>query len=192
MSCPEKPLIRAEVRLRLAEMDVLARAEASANAVALLMSQPLWQNARCILAYLPLADELDISPAVEAALHSGKTVALPRFNPAAGRYEPAEYKGETLERKKHGVREPDSAAPEVPLNRLDLLLVPGVAFDWSGRRLGRGLGYYDRLLAGVTGMKCGVAMDEQMIQVLPSEPHDIAMDLIVTPTRWADLSARGH
>lgn len=192
MSCPEKPLVRAEVRLRVAELDQLARAEASARAVDLLLSQPIWQKARCVLVYLPLADELDIGPAVEAGLHSGKCLALPRFNAAKGHYEFAEYCGETLERKQFGIREPEASAPEVPSNRLDLLLVPGVAFDWSGRRLGRGKGYYDRLLAGVTGMKCGVALDEQMVQELPAEPHDIAMDLILTPTRWVDLSPDGH
>lgn len=184
--------MRAKVRLRVAEMDPLARAEASARAVELLLRQPLWQKARCVLLYLPLKDELDVSAAVEAALHAGKCVALPRFNPAAGAYEAAEFRGEVLERKQFGVREPDQSAPKVPLNRLDLLLVPGVAFDWSGRRLGRGKGFYDRLLAGVTGMKCGVAWDQQMVRELPAEPHDITMDLMLTPSRWAELPARGH
>jgi 5-formyltetrahydrofolate cyclo-ligase len=79
----------------------------------------------------------------------------------------------------------------VPLNQLDFLLVPGVAFDRSGRRLGRGKGFYDRLLAGVTGMKCGVAWDEQIVHELPAEPHDIAMDLMLTPSRWADCRLAG-
>ncbi|HTG44362.1 MAG TPA: 5-formyltetrahydrofolate cyclo-ligase, partial [Verrucomicrobiae bacterium] len=80
---------------------------------------------------------------------------------------------------------------EAPLNRLDFVLVPGVAFDSTGRRLGRGRGFYDQLLAGVTGIKCGVALDEQIVEKLPTEAHDIAMDYILTPTRWL-VTQRGE
>ena len=71
-----------------------------------------------------------------------------------------------------------------PLNRLDLVLVPGVAFDAQGRRLGRGKGFYDRLLAKVRGHKCGVAFDVQIVSGLPEEPHDVRVDSILTPSRW--------
>ena len=70
------------------------------------------------------------------------------------------------------------------LNSLDLVLVPGVAFDLHGRRLGRGKGYYDQLLAGVCGTTCGVAFDEQIVREVPLEPHDVLMNCILTPTRW--------
>ena len=76
----------------------------------------------------------------------------------------------------------------VALNRLDLALVPGLGFDARGHRLGRGKGHYDRLLAGFTGMKIGVAFDFQIVTEVPREPHDIALDAVVTPTRW--LQAR--
>jgi 5-formyltetrahydrofolate cyclo-ligase len=191
MTGADKPTTRAEIRRRLAGIDAQARAEASGRAAELLLKQPVWQKACCVLLYLPLKDELDLSAAVEAALRSGKTVALPRYHPGGGVYHAAEYRGEPLERKQFGVREPDLSAPEVPLNQLDFLLVPGVAFDRSGRRLGRGKGFYDRLLAGVTGMKCGVAWDEQIVHELRAEPHDIAMDLMLTPSRWADCRLAG-
>ena len=70
------------------------------------------------------------------------------------------------------------------LNRLDLVLVPGVAFDLNGRRLGRGKGYYDRLLAEFEGWTCGVAFDQQVVEAVPSEPHDMRLTCLVTPTRW--------
>ncbi|MBP9903534.1 MAG: 5-formyltetrahydrofolate cyclo-ligase, partial [Verrucomicrobia bacterium] len=73
-----------------------------------------------------------------------------------------------------------------PLNRLDLVLVPGVAFDPRGGRLGRGQGYYDRLLAGVRGTKCGVAFDEQIVDAVPVGPLDIRLNCILTPTRWIE------
>ena len=86
-----------------------------------------------------------------------------------------------------GIREPADACPLIPLNRLDFVLVPGVAFDLQGRRLGRGKGYYDRLLAEVRGKTCGVAFDEQIVEELPLEPHDVLVNCILTPTRWIEL-----
>jgi 5-formyltetrahydrofolate cyclo-ligase len=75
----------------------------------------------------------------------------------------------------------------VPPNRLDFAIVPGVAFTLEGRRVGRGKGHYDRLLSSVGGVKCGVAFDEQIVEAIPVEPHDVRMDWIVTPTRLARL-----
>ena len=71
--------------------------------------------------------------------------------------------------------------------RLDLVLVPGVAFDLHGRRLGRGRGYYDRLLSQVGGRTCGVAFDEQVVSEVPVEAHDVLLNCILTPTRWFEL-----
>ena len=81
------------------------------------------------------------------------------------------------------MREPAAHCAEVPLNRLDLVLVPGVAFDARGGRLGRGKGFYDRLLAAVRGTKCGVAFDEQIVDAVPNGPLDIRLNCILTPTR---------
>jgi len=72
--------------------------------------------------------------------------------------------------------------------RLDLALVPGVAFDLNGHRLGRGKGYYDRLLAMLTGPACGVAFDQQIVSQVPNEPHDVRLSCILTPTRWHDVT----
>jgi len=90
-----------------------------------------------------------------------------------------------------GVIEPVAACPVIPPNRLDFVVVPGVAFTLDGRRIGRGKGFYDRLLARVDGVKCGVAFDEQIVEMIPLEPHDIRMDWIVTPTRLVRVSEDG-
>jgi 5-formyltetrahydrofolate cyclo-ligase len=60
---------------------------------------------------------------------------------------------------------------------------PGLAFAVDGRRLGRGKGFYDRMLAAVDGLTCGVAFDEQLVEELPVDPHDIRVSWILTPTR---------
>jgi len=69
-----------------------------------------------------------------------------------------------------------------------LILIPGIAFDLHGRRLGRGKGFYDRLLTEIRGVKCGIAFDEQIVEKIPVEPHDVRMDFILTPTRFAEIT----
>lgn len=152
--------------------------------------QVAWQQARAILLYAPLPDELDVSPLWRDAAADGKIIALPRFNPEKGAYVPRQllHKDEPLARGKFGILEPGAGSPELELNQLDLVLVPGVAFDVSGRRLGRGHGYYDRLLANLAAIKCGVAFDPQITAELPAEPHDVRLDCILTPTRWLQFS----
>ena len=90
------------------------------------------------------------------------------------------------------MREPREHCAALALNRLDFVLVPGVAFDLDGRRLGRGKGYYDRLLATVTGAACGVAFDRQIVPRVPSEPHDARLNCILTPTRWQLVTGRAR
>ena len=119
------------------------------------------------------------------ALATGKTVALPKYDRDKGHYGAAVIKDlAELETGHFRILEPQSHCAPLPLNRLDFMLVPGVAFDWNGRRLGRGRGYYDRLLAEFHGWTCGVAFDEQIVEAVPGEPHDMRLTCLVTPTRW--------
>lgn len=138
--------------------------------------------------FASMHSEPDIWPLINEALSAGKTVALPRFCPATQTYEAGCIRDldTDLQRGKLGIREPGPHCPTFALNRLDLVLVPGVAFDPHGRRLGRGKGYYDRLLAEVRGVKCGVAFDEQIVPEVPVGPHDAPLNCIVTPTRWLE------
>lgn len=181
-----KAALRAELRRRLAGLSADRRATASAQACERLRAQGVWRQAGVVLAFMPLADELDIAPLLAAALSEGKRLCLPRFNAATGAYEAAEVGDLTADLRpgRFGVLEPDVARPGRALKGLDLTLAPGVGFDHAGHRLGRGKGFYDRLLAQATGVKCGIGFDEQLIAALPVEPHDVKLDCIVTPTRW--------
>jgi 5-formyltetrahydrofolate cyclo-ligase len=115
----------------------------------------------------------------------GKTVTLPQTDPATGCYAASIVRNrEEMRPGRFGVPEPPAGCPVILLNQLDLVLVPGVAFDLLGGRLGRGKGFYDRLLAQVRGHKCGVAFDLQIVSSVPVEPHDIRVDSILTPMRW--------
>jgi 5-formyltetrahydrofolate cyclo-ligase len=187
---------KAEWRRRLrAAVKVLSQAErneASACARDLLRRQPAWQRAQAILFYAPMAGELDLSPMLEEALQAGKAVALPRFVSETGTYHPVEvsdYKGDCAPGK-FGILEPGAHCQPMPLKRLDLALAPGLGFDLSGRRLGRGQGFYDRLLAGIAGAKCGVAFDQQVVEQLPAQRHDVSMNFILTPTRWLEVTRK--
>jgi 5-formyltetrahydrofolate cyclo-ligase len=151
--------------------------------------QKQWEQTRSVLFYAPLAKELDVWPLLTAALADGKTVALPRFVKEANSYvacainDPAE----DLAPGHFGIREPAKHCAHLSLNRLDFILVPAVAFDLQGRRLGRGNGFYDRLLTTLRGTTCGVAFDEQIVHEVPVEPHDVPVNCILTPTRWIEL-----
>jgi 5-formyltetrahydrofolate cyclo-ligase len=183
-----KQALRALARARVAGLSSEYRAAAAAQVVVSLASRPEWARASSVLLFAPLPDELDAWPLVELALMAGKTVALPAFVPETNSYAARQIVdgARDIVLGKFGVREPADACVEVPLNQLDLVLVPGLAFDARGGRLGRGKGFYDRLLAGVRGTKCGVAFDEQLVDAVPVGPHDIRLNCILTPTRWIE------
>jgi 5-formyltetrahydrofolate cyclo-ligase len=190
----QKKELRKETRQRLQGISAAQRKDFSEAAVRQLLQRPEWQEVKTVLAYLPLSDELDLRSALQSAAQGGKMVALPRFMPDESKYCAAlvEDQFAKLIPGSFGIPEPPLEAECIPLNRLDFVLVPGVAFGLNGYRLGRGKGFYDRLLAEVTGVKCGVALDEQIIRELPVESHDIPMNFILTPTRWLSISAAAH
>lgn len=164
------------------------RARLSSALCALLLAQSAWRQAGAVLLFAPMPDELDIWSLATAALAAGKRLGFPCYERVGDAYRPREVRNlETdLGEGWYGIREPRTSCPVLGLNPLDLILVPGVAFDRHGRRLGRGKGYYDRMLRGLPGTKCGVAFDEQVVPAVPVAPHDIYLNCIVTPTRWLE------
>jgi 5-formyltetrahydrofolate cyclo-ligase len=184
-----KKFLRTQAMVGLKSMTISSRETGSGQARTLLQRQALWQSARTILFHAPQAFELDIWPLLAEALAAGQIVALPRFVPEIDGYRAAQIRDTARDVRvgKFGIREPVEGCPEIQLNRLDLVLVPGVAFDLQGRRLGRGRGYFDRLLADMRGMACGVAFDQQIVGRVPAEPHDTVVNCILTPTRWIEV-----
>jgi 5-formyltetrahydrofolate cyclo-ligase len=184
----EKSEWRRRFRAVLKDLSSSQRDEASALARDLLRRQAAWQRAQVILFYAPQAGELDLAPLLDETLQAGKAVALPRFVRETGTYQAVEisdYRKDCAPGK-FGILEPGAHCRSMLLKRLDLALAPGLGFDMSGRRLGRGQGYYDRLLAGIAGTKCGVAFDQQVVTQLPAQKHDVSMNFILTPTRWLE------
>jgi 5-formyltetrahydrofolate cyclo-ligase len=182
----QKRDLRAEFRRRLANMSAEDRASASEEIRRRLEGIDPWRSARCVMAFAARPDEPELAPALQAGIKEGKTIALPRFNPATGLYEAAlvaDWKRD-LVAGAFGIPEPRPDGPVVALNQLDLVLVPGLAFDAKGARLGRGKGFYDRLLVDVIGHRCGVLFEWQLVEEVPLEPHDRLMNSILTPAHW--------
>ena len=183
----DKTTLRQQVRGRLRALSAEQLRPDSQRVCERLLTLPVWKQARIFLLYAPLRDEPDIGPVISVALQEGKEVSLPKLDPAGFSYHASPIKSlEDLSPGKFGILEPRHTSAAMALNRLDLVLVPGVAFDTLGGRLGRGKGYYDRLLAAVNGLKCGVAFDEQIVDVVPVGPMDVRLNCIVTPTRWIE------
>ena len=180
--------MRAQVRAELAQLPTAERMAASALARNRLQQQKVWKDASRVLFYAPLPDELDVWPLVEEALNAGKIIALPRFVETRDGYGACRIcdVASDLCIGRFGIREPADHCDEIELKRLDLILVPGVAFDLLGRRLGRGKGFYDRLLGLTAGTTCGAGFDPQIVRELPVAPHDVLVNCILTPTRWIE------
>lgn len=181
-----KAQLRQSMRVRLHDMNSDRRAVVSAEMRLTLMRQPVWERARNVMMFVPLITEPDIFPLLQTALDEGKKVCLPRFDHEKQEYEVFQIADPVhdLIPGYYNILEPVAACPLFPRIQLDFVLVPGVAFDEAGHRLGRGKGYYDRLLKPVNGIKCGVAFEEQMVQEVPIEPHDLKLNCILTPVRW--------
>ncbi len=156
--------------------------EAGRAAQQRLMDTPHWRNARRVLLYVPLRNELDTMQLIHEAWHTEKTVLLPRVDRlATGSMHIATCRSEKeLISGPFGLREPNPAlCPPVdtndPAEAPDLAVIPGVAYDREGNRLGFGAGYYDRYLAlpsmaGTTLL--GFAYAFQIVDHLPADPWD--------------------
>lgn len=164
--------IRAQKRLRTPEQ----LAEESARICLRLLEHPAWRQARCVLLYHALPDEVDTRMLLSRALHEGKRVVLPVVCGDVLQLRP--YEGQTATGA-YGIEEPTGTGVFTAYDRIDLAVVPGMAFDASLHRLGRGKGYYDRLLPHLACPKIGICFSFQHVDSLPTEPHDIPMTAVL-------------
>lgn len=187
MNAPDgsKKALRARTLAALREITPEQRTAAGREVCRSLQSIDAVGRARTILAFAPLRSEPDIGPLLESMRQGEQTVLLPRMRSDSDLMEAAPLTEplETLERDQMGVRSPRSAEV-VPLEQIDLVFVPGVAFDPWGQRLGRGGGHYDRLLSRVSQAHLvGVCFDLAMCEKIPVEAHDRRVDRVVTERR---------
>lgn len=145
---------------------------------------PHWKHSQSIFGFMPMNDEPDIFPLLREVLECGKKLYLPRFEQKTATYKPAIIRdlNHDLVEGQFGILEPNPECSIVNTSHMDLTLVPGLAFDSHGWRLGRGKGFYDRLLAGLGGVRFGIAFDHHWLNSVPHETLDQKMDWIITPT----------
>lgn len=175
----EKAKMELRARMRAA-FDNTGRETASAVICEKLRALPEWQAAKVVMGYAPLGDEPDIEPLLCAT----RATALPRWTDDG--YEPAQITNleSDLCPGQFGVREPRPECPTMNWAEVDMILVPGLAFDATGNRLGRGGGYYDRLLdcARTAGpvAAVGVCFEWQRVEKVPVAAHDRLLNLVVS------------
>jgi 5-formyltetrahydrofolate cyclo-ligase len=140
-------------------------------------------RARVVACYMPLRFEIAPTRFMEHAFDT-KIVALPRVDERTNRLVLHQYaRGDELEESAFMVREPRLDAPLVAPQDVDVILVPGLAFDGVGRRLGYGQGYYDRLLGDLRAVRIGLAFDFQLLAEVPAFDHDLPVHTVVTDRR---------
>ncbi|MCP3966003.1 MAG: 5-formyltetrahydrofolate cyclo-ligase [Lentisphaerae bacterium] len=179
-----KKSVRKEFALCRKSLSPEYKVNADAAINSSICEQPEIIGASFIAAYVSDGIETDLSVSIEHCLALGKKVFLPRYSPDTGVYEMAEISNlsEDLVEGKYGLLEPAghlSTASRTEMKSM-VWLVPGVAFDLNGMRLGRGGGYYDRLLTDAENMVIGIFYDCQKAQDLPADDHDRRMNKVIT------------
>lgn len=129
-----------------------------------------------ILMYHSLPDELETLRFLKK-WNGRKNFFLPRVHGV--NLELLPYNESTLEEGYQGIQEP-AGSDLFPVEEIEVIVVPGVAFDNKGRRLGRGKGFYDRLLATTKATKIGIGYEFQLIEEVPAEKHDVPMDIVIS------------
>ena len=182
-----KRRLRRELRQRLRAVAPGQAAEASRRAAAHLAASPELAGARRVILYAALADELPSRPLFDVVLDAGRPALLPKPGPGATLEVSPVAHWEELAPGRYGVLEPAAASPGSALAPGDLILVPGLAFDREGHRLGRGRGWWDRTLAAARGVELtavGVGFAFQVVEAVPHGPGDQALDAILTEDGW--------
>ena len=202
----QKPLIsKSQLRNKFILLrNGLTRAEVSKKSGLIgqkLLTTAQISTAKSVSAYLPIGNEAETKPLIDALVARGANVYLPAYDVLSKSYVFPRFNGwDDLEPGPYGILQPsDSQAntPGVKSRRysestpevsLDVAIIPGLAFDKRGVRLGYGKGVFDRLLAHSKAFKIGLAYDFQVVDKLPKETHDLVMDIVVTEKRFLDCN----
>ncbi|MFC1675768.1 5-formyltetrahydrofolate cyclo-ligase [Planctomycetota bacterium] len=148
-----------------------------------LLSLTEFQEADTIMMFLSMPAEIDTTEAIVSAWQQGKTVLVPKVCQEKGRMIAVEINSleDGLTTDPAGLRNPISDVA-VTFERIDLVVTPGLGFDRTGHRLGRGGGYYDRFLDNrrLLASKCGFGFSQQIVDSVPISQHDRSVDFLVT------------
>lgn len=172
----EKSEIRRKIRNLRMMLSEMEKASAAEEVFAQLEKTAAFMMADNILMYHSLPDELQTIKFLRK-WQDRKRFFLPRVNGVNLDILP--YEETRLELGSFHIEEP-TGEDVVDVSDIELMVIPAVAFDRKGNRLGRGKGFYDRLLSASKATKIGVGYEFQLFDDIPSEPHDVAMDMVIT------------
>lgn len=180
-----KTELRQHIRALLQAQSADVRAKKSRQICEEVLALPACRRARTIMCYVALPHEVNTAVIIDQALQDGQRVAVPVMETAAKTLSASLIHDRTgaLVKGPYGVMQPaDDARHPVTVDELDLIVVPGVAFTRQGQRLGQGKGYYDRFLHDVPRRvpRIGLAFACQLVDALPSEPHDETVDQVLS------------
>lgn len=181
-----KKELRSKLRSILGAISPEDLRQASHSAAESLFKEPEYQHAEIMMIYLSLPHEADTTPIVLQAWQDHKKVVAPQVSWESRQMIPVEIRNlnEDVADTRFGIRQPIRGMP-IPIELIDLVIVPGLGFDPFGNRLGRGRGFYDHFLGnpGFKGVACGFALERQLVESLPSGPHDVKVKILVTEKR---------
>ena len=185
----QKKVLRKEINLKRSEMPKDERDKLSHEIVQKILSHPVYQNSKTVMAYASMPEEIQLNELFDDAFAAKKTLAIP-FIVGRGTMRPVLLPNrDVLEVGDFGiltVRQENRKF--VDAKEIDCVIVPGIAFDIHGNRLGLGGGYYDRFLKLTPhAKKIAPAFDFQIVKDLPTTPTDCGVDLIVTPSKIIDI-----
>ncbi|MSR29403.1 MAG: 5-formyltetrahydrofolate cyclo-ligase [Phycisphaerales bacterium] len=187
-----KQAIRIAMRDRLASITPEDRAARSKLICAGLLRHTSFANASTVMLYMPMRSEVDVIAVALEAFRLGKVVCLPRVDPGRDTMNAiatTTFDNDSMRPDAMGVRSPEDG-PRVPDASIDLVVVPGVAFDLAGKRLGRGGGFYDRFLSHLptSTATIGVCFDWQIVDSIPADHRDMSVQAVITDHRAASSS----
>src|SRR6266545_7228159 len=190
-----KTALRRDLLSRRDALPIEHRVAAGDAILARIAVLPSFVHAHTVLLTLAFRSEWDTLPLVRTALAAGKIVVLPRVDQASRMLALHALSDPVADIVPgyRGIPEPRADAPAIAAERVDWVLVPGVAFDRDGRRLGYGGGFYDRLLPLLAGHSPRIAACYalQIVDAVPSGPHDARMDVIITEHELLSIAREG-
>ncbi len=178
-----KAAVRKHLREVLAALTESQRHQKSLNACSLVAASPEFAAARVVMLFLSTPHEVDTASLALKSWQAGKTVVVPKVSWDQRRMLPVEISSlnTNMTTTGPGVREPVSGKP-IPVDFIDLVIVPGLGFTSTGHRIGRGMGFYDRFLAQpeFLGVSCGLGFEEQIVESMPVLDHDMPLGMLAT------------
>lgn len=184
----EKIKLRKEMLQKRSALSPIARTAASEAIVERIIQSEAFAHAQVVFAFLPFREEVAIEALITACWQHGKHVYVPKIDTIQKTMHFYELRSwDALAIGHYGIREPDATCPKYEgAPPIDIVLMPGVAFDRELGRLGYGAGYYDRFLQQLhhQPMLIAPAYSAQIVDRVPTDAWDISIDAIVTEDAW--------